>query len=199
MGVGTVVTAGAAVRRAPRRAPLAAVILVGIIGAVRVVALDVGEVEEHFAVIFAVGADLVVAGVKGPRGARAVEVPRHIDEDDVGVGLLEGVHLREIGVDAGCGVVARATTPGPDHHFDAMISRAQRIFCRRDPRRVAVVAKVAIVLDEGRHGVFRAILCLQHVQTADDLAPMGSVAIEYLAELCPRRAQRRGGDGGEGA
>jgi len=90
---------------APDRAPAACIALARVIISVRVPALDVGEVEEHLAVVPAVVAYLVVPLVQVAGRPRPGEMACHVNECHIGEFGLELAHLAEIEIDVfRCGI-----------------------------------------------------------------------------------------------
>ena len=80
---------------------MAGVSFVWVIDSIRVVAFDVGEVEEDFVVLGDVGSDLVVSLAEVASDPGAIEMAGHIYEVNVGVLVFKVGHGLEILVDHG--------------------------------------------------------------------------------------------------
>ena len=106
-------TTGASVSSAPRSTPLTGIGSIGIEVAVWIIALDVGKVEEDLVVRLGERTDLVVASVEVSVGTGAVQVTRHVHEDDVRVLRLQLRHGVQVGIDTGFGIIGHTTTPRP--------------------------------------------------------------------------------------
>ena len=72
----------------PVLAPFAGVAGIGVVIAIRIVAFDIGEVEQYLTVGFAVVADLIITGIQVTINAGAIEMPGHVNESDIGVSLF---------------------------------------------------------------------------------------------------------------
>jgi len=88
------------------QAPVAVAVVVTIvvrqliqeIAAVRIVALDVGEIEEDLVVLETVPADLLVPPVEVTAFPCSVQVPGHVDKGDIRVVLFKLVHQGKVEV-----------------------------------------------------------------------------------------------------
>src|SRR4030042_5167271 len=105
-----------------------AVVFTGVIGglvekilAVRIIALDIGKIEEDFVVGPAKFADLFIALMEVAGLARAVKMAGHINKSDARIVDLELVHATEVGGDilgGGCGDLA---APAPQDEVSVAI------------------------------------------------------------------------------
>ena len=98
-------------RGTPGVAPFATIVGIGVIGAIGIVALNVGKIEKNLTVGSAVRPYLIVASIKIAVGSATVQMTGHVDESNVRIILLKLVDRIKVGVDSFLGVVRTTTAP----------------------------------------------------------------------------------------
>ena len=155
-----------------------------------------------------VSPDLLVAPVQIAGGPRSVEMPRHVNEPDAEILVLQLRHGVKIGLDhAVLGSVGRLSAPGPDDDVDFRMTDAPPRRVDRPQVGAGVVDPVRIVADIPRHravadiqgaarparvpGVKR-ICGSQGVHAGDELAAVRGVAVgDVQSGLGGRDLRRR--------
>ena len=138
------VTVGAA----PVGAPWAGVRRVGVIVAVRVVALNVGKIIEDFVILAHKLAHLLIVGCQC--GAAAVGVPRHIDEAHVRVFRFKLAHHLQVAVH-GRAVFRHLPAPRPHKDVHRGIGGVIQIAARLVQKAVGVPGP-AIIIGQAQAG-----------------------------------------------
>ncbi len=134
---------GAGMGCAPDRTPITCIVIIPVVIAIRVPALDVRKIEKNLVIVVNIVADLLITQpcLAIRRRAFFIKMPCHIHEINIGIIIFELVHKVKVGVYVRRGCVVLAA-PGPHYHVPVASHPVQMVSGRGCPGRSIRVSKV---------------------------------------------------------
>ncbi len=148
---------GAGMGCAPDRTPITCIVVVSVVIAVRVPALNVRKIEKYLVIVINIVADLLIAQPRLAIRGRAflIKMPCHINKINIGIFIFELVHKVKVDVYVRRGCVVLAA-PGPHYHVPVASHPVQVVSGSGCPGGPVGIAKVLgsrhLPVPEG-HGV----------------------------------------------